>query len=354
MRRCDECRAVLDAKKVLRCTKCKACFYCSEKCQKRNWKRIHKGVCSPDPGLRPFIPVEMAVERVLERMLKIEEAPKGATCYLCLGGDEGGTLKLMRGCACRGDSAGFVHLECLADYAKKKEASGDLRAAWDAFITCMNCRQKFMGRLMLEMRRRWWRHHRSGNYRSGRDLDLRYNSTTLLADILGFQYEIDAANHLYEIASTCIGNDERLRLDLMLNKIKLLIHNHQLLQVVELLNVVLPIAKEYTADLDMFFQAMAYRSDALRGLARYQEAHETATELLAWTKAKFGPTATMTLAAKKQYATLCSKLGRVEESKLMFDDLLAIQTRIFGDAHPYTQDTRQCMSDLGVLQSTVL
>ena len=35
----------------------------------------------------------MAVERVLAKQ-----------CYICLEGDDGG--KLMRGCACRGDSAG--------------------------------------------------------------------------------------------------------------------------------------------------------------------------------------------------------------------------------------------------------
>ena len=77
-RRCEECGVVLDAKKVLRCTKCKACFYCSAACQKRNWKRIHKRVCTADPALRPYVPVEMAVERSLQKQPKVQ-APKDAT-----------------------------------------------------------------------------------------------------------------------------------------------------------------------------------------------------------------------------------------------------------------------------------
>ena len=74
---CEECWAVLDPAKVLRCTKCKACRYCSRECQTKNWK-LHKRVCSTDPVLRPFIRVEMAVERALTKQPKVR-APKDAT-----------------------------------------------------------------------------------------------------------------------------------------------------------------------------------------------------------------------------------------------------------------------------------
>ena len=132
--RCEECWAVLDPAKVLRCTKCKACRYCSRECQTRNW-RLHKRVCSTDPALRRFMPVEMAVERILTTLPKTK-APKEATCYICLEGDgTSSSSKLMRGCACRGDSAGFVHLECLTELAISKEASGDRRAVFAAWYT---------------------------------------------------------------------------------------------------------------------------------------------------------------------------------------------------------------------------
>ena len=75
---CEECWAVLDPAKILRCTKCKACRYCSAACQKRNWRRLHKRVCTTDPFLRPYVPVEMAIERVLAKMSKVQ-APTDAT-----------------------------------------------------------------------------------------------------------------------------------------------------------------------------------------------------------------------------------------------------------------------------------
>ena len=99
-------------------------FYCSKACQTRNWK-LHKRVCSTDPALRPFMPVEMAIER----------AVADATCYICLEGEGSGkSSKLMRGCACRGDSAGFVHIKCLTELAMSKEASGDKKAVFDAYL----------------------------------------------------------------------------------------------------------------------------------------------------------------------------------------------------------------------------
>ena len=46
---------------------------------------------------------------------------KEALCYLCLDGDlDGDGQPLRRDCACRGSDAGFVHLECLAEYAAAK------------------------------------------------------------------------------------------------------------------------------------------------------------------------------------------------------------------------------------------
>ena len=77
-RRCEECRAVLDPAKILRCAKCQSCFYCSKECQTRNW-RVHKRVCSTDPLLRRYVPVEMAVERALALQPPMEQAPKDAT-----------------------------------------------------------------------------------------------------------------------------------------------------------------------------------------------------------------------------------------------------------------------------------
>ena len=330
MRHCEECWAVLDPAKVLRCTKCKACFYCSRACQSQNWKRIHKRVCSTDPALRPFIRVEMAVERVLKKLPKMEEAPKDAFCYICLEGEEGG--KLMRGCACRGDSAGFVHIECLAKLAVSKE---DAQAVYTSWTKCGNCKQGFEGALMVEMDRRFWRH-----YRSSQDLELRYNSTKTLAISLGFRGEVDATNQLLDAASKCVRTTEAL-LDLKLHRIEMLIQNGHYLEALGLLQAMLPEAKADTATPYLYEGTMQELAGVLLHLNRNQEAHEIATELVALAKAKFGREDRACLGAMGAYAITCAKLGRVEEGKGILEDVLTIETRVLGREHPQTQRTRR-------------
>ena len=336
-RHCEECRAVLDPAKILRCTKCKACFYCSAACQKRNW-RLHKRVCSTDPLLRPFIPVEMAIERALKRQPTMEEAPKDAFCYICLEGDgDGKSSKLMRGCACRGDSAGFVHLECLAELAMSKEESGDLQA-WSK---CGNCKQIFMGALGLEMQRRFWRQHRSSQ-----DLNRRYHSSRSLATRLGSQSEFDAVNQLLDAASACVGNNTEALLSLNLHRAALLLDNGQRLDGLGLLQAMLPEARVCTQP-PIYALLMHQIADVLVDLNRNQEAHEMVTELVAFAKAKFGLEDAKTLRAMTTYAVACAKLGRMEEAKANFEDALATQTRVLGREHPYTQDTLSKMRTYG-------
>ena len=336
--RCEECRAVLDPAKVLRCTKCKACFYCSAACQKRNW-RIHKRVCTPDPLLRPFIRVEMAIERALKRQPKIQQAPNDARCYICLEGDDGG--KLMRGCACRGDSAGFVHLECLTEFAMSKEASDDLHTVFTGWLRCGNCKQDFQGALELEMKRRSWR-----RYRSSQDLGLRYNSTRFLATNFRNGDEFDAANQLLDDASTFAANGEQL-LGLKLLRAELLIKNGQSLEALGLLQAMLPEATVATNP-HIYAHLMHEIADVLLALGRYQEAYEMATELGAFAKANFGPEHPASLAGMRLYAAACAKLGRVEEAKANFEDVLTTETRVFGCDHPFTQITWKQMRIYGV------
>ena len=337
--KCEECGTVLDPAKILRCMKCKACWYCSQACAKRN-RKLHKRVCTTDPTLRPFVPVEMAVERALAREPQMEKAPKDATCYICLEGEDGG--KLMRGCACRGDSAGFVHLECLTKLAMSKEASGDPRATFTAWRMCGNCKQGFVGALELEMNRRFWR-----RYRSSQDLHLRYHATKSLAAWLGNNGEVDTANQLFDDASTFVGNNTGELLELKLVRAVMQMKNGQNLKALGLLQAMLPEAKVYTAYPSVYGQAMRQTAIVLIHLDRNQEAHETATELVAFAKAKFGLEDNETLMAVTTYASACARLGRVEEAKTSFEDALSTHTRVFGRDHPFTQATRDLMLSLG-------
>ena len=342
-RHCEECGAVLDPTKVLRCIKCKVCFYCSRECQTRNW-RLHKRVCTTEPLLRRFVPVEMAVERSLAKQPSMEQAPKEAFCYICLEGD-GKSSKLRRGCACRGDSAGFVHLECLAELAASQV---DCDAVFKAWTKCGNCKQSFTGALGLEMDRCFWR-----RYRSRQDqLTLRYNSTRNLAIWLGDNAENDAANQLLDEVSTCVGHDKELLLELKLLRAGLLIKNGEKLDALGLLQAMLPEAKLYTASPELYGVTLLHIADLLLGLDRYQGAYEAAAEAVASAKANFGLEDSRTLTAMKMHAVAYARLGRVEEAKTSFDDLLAIEIRVFGRDHKYTQDTLRKMRTYGYAESS--
>ena len=72
-----------------------------------------------------------------------------------------------------------------------------------------------------------------------------------------------------------------------------------------------------------------------------------ATEAVAFAKAKFGLEDPRTLTVRKNYASACVKLGRVEEAKAIFEDVLTTQTRVLGRDHPYTQSTLESMRYYG-------
>ena len=94
-------------------------------------------------------------------------------------------------------------------------------------------------------------------------------------------------------------------------------------------------------------QQLAY---VLLHLNRNQEAHEMATVLVAFAKAKWGPEDHETLTAVHTYAVTCAKLGRVEEAKTTFENVLTTQTRILGRDHPDTQITRRNMRFYGFVE----
>ena len=249
----------------------------------------------------------------------------------------------MRGCACRGNSAGFVHLECLAELAMSKEASGDDDAVFKAWMFCGNCKQRFTGALKLELKRRYWRQHRSSE-----DLDLRYNATRSLATGLGFDGEVDVGNQLLDEASTCVGNnDKEMLLQLNLIRADLRIENDQKLEGLRLLQATLPEAKAYTANPNLYCQTMLETAEVLLQLDRYQEAHEMATELVPFAKANCSLEDPVTMIARKMYAITCVKLGHVEEAKAHFEDVLTTQTQILGHEHPQTQYTLSKMRTCG-------
>ena len=346
---CEECGAVLDPTKVLRCAKCQACRYCSRECQIKNWK-LHKRVCSTDPRLQPFMRVEMAVERALAKLPKTK-APKEARCYICLDGDRKSS-KLMRGCACRGESAGFVHLECLEDHAMSKEESGSPQSMQDAWLRCMNCKHNFEGALGLDMRRRFWRSFRRVDQVVTMPIppeihSLCFTSMRYLASSLSRKNETDAATHLYDTASKHMGNDMTAHLEMELHKISMLEKNGHKLEALERLKAMAPEAKAHTTDSGPYVQTMTNLAGLLSDLDRHKESLHVSTDVVAFCEAKYGREHPYTLYTKFGHAMTFVELGPVEESKAMFDDLLTLQTRVLGRDHEMTNATRIYMQHSG-------
>ena len=148
-------------------------------------------------------------------------------------------------------------------------------------------------------------------------------------------------------ASTCVGNIPEALLDLRISRAELLITNGQELEALGLLQAMLPEAKQFTANPHYYTQTLQLLGDVLLHLDRNQEAHNMATELFAFAKAKFGLEHHLTLRAMSMYALACAKLGHVEEAKANFKDVLTIQTRVLGREHSDTQVTMDNMRFCG-------
>ena len=218
----------------------------------------------------------------------------------------------------------------------------DTSARFEGWTRCGNCKQCFQGALNLQINRRFWRRHRS-NHNVGK----RYDSTRSLVTCLGFNGELDVAKQLLDEASTFVGNDLEALLDLKLFKAIMLTTNGEQLEALGLLQAMLPQAKAYAENPFFYTQAMLHLAHVLFDLHLYQKSHEAAAELILFTREKFGGDDPLTLKAKSRYASASAGLGRLEEAKANFEDVLTTQTRVFGRDHPDTQHTIDVMRTYG-------
>jgi hypothetical protein len=76
-----------------------------------------------------------------------------ASCWICLddGPDQYGKPP-VRDCSCRGDDAGFAHVSCVVDYARRKSSEAenpdDFIAPW---MVCENCTQGHQNQLSVDL-----------------------------------------------------------------------------------------------------------------------------------------------------------------------------------------------------------
>jgi len=245
----------------------------------------------------------------------------------------------VRGCACRGDSAGFVHLECLIEYADRDEENPLKRS-----LTCVDCKQDFTGALQWQVYRDWWRRHRDDSLEPMRLIV----SCNLLSNLLGAYGEKDAAKRLINNFS----DSARSFNEMDFNKLNVAsrMAEERPEGALKLMEEVLSQAKQ-DGDLKMAINAQGHIIRELHRLERYEETVAMATECLESAMTSCGVSSDAGLIQQKHaclcmFATLCGMTGRFDESKRAFDELIASATRILGRDH---QDTRGYFCDRAIL-----
>ena len=322
--RCEACGA---AEAKLRCGQCQSVYYCTKKCQKRDWRGLHKFVCTEDPNLKRYVPIEAAVERALKKQPECE-VTREATCYICLEGDN-----LLRGCACRGDSAGFVHVGCLVKYASSAK---DQIAAW---TQCMNCKEFFQDRLRLEMNRAWWQRDRNDD--ANGTLTASFAS---LATALDINDESTAANVLFNAAAKAMpADDGLLPLIVKLRRADALASAGNFNQALHLLDAMLPDAELYDslANNQVALEVKKQLLKLLLRLERFQECLDRASQYLDAALVDNGPEHHHTLAVMMAKAAALRELHRYDASIALFEDVIKIESRIYGPNHPLSREARR-------------
>ena len=79
-------------------------------------------------------------------------------CWICFGDETDEPELLRRDCSCRGTDAGFVHLSCIVEYAKKKNQGWDemgcrnMNELTKPWVVCPNCKQEYQNALSVDLK----------------------------------------------------------------------------------------------------------------------------------------------------------------------------------------------------------
>jgi len=305
-----------------------ACWFCHKTCAKRAW-RMHKLYCTDDPALNRHVPIELAFERILARLPKTESVPDEAVCYICLDGGD-----VLRGCACRGPSAGFAHVGCLAEMAARNEwmvLDGDRTFSRWAF--CATCHQPFIGALDAEMARRKWRHYRDDNS------DVRRMMLQSVAITLRKDHESDAADGLEEEATEGLARDDPKVLLAEITRADCLLGPNPA-AALGILTAVKP--RVDRCDFAHVHLSCAMTTAiALIRIDRDQEAEPITAECVQLATEAQGPESTDALEAMELRGVTLINVGRAREGKALLTRVLATRTRVLGADHPSNLRTKR-------------
>jgi len=249
-------------------------------------------------------------------------------CYICLDGGD-----VLRGCACRGASAGFAHVDCLAEMAARDEWMTierlGLLSRWQF---CATCHVQFTGALQAEMARR-----RSRHYRDGTDTSVEARrSLGAVANFVRHGHELDVADRLGEEAVRGLDRDHPEVLVAEINKAASTSNPDAALEILTRLG---PRMAECTVrDIRVIYADVM--ACVLAILGRLDEALCYAAEAVEIATAHYGPESEVTLRNMRQHAMLIIRVGRLDEGSAKLARLLATETRVLGADHRQTRATK--------------
>mmetsp|Transcript_3430 Transcript_3430/g.11264 ORF Transcript_3430/g.11264 Transcript_3430/m.11264 type:complete len:434 (-) Transcript_3430:569-1870(-) len=338
-----------------RCSGCHALFFCSARCSRRSW-RVHKAHCQGRVA-KDHVAIEMAIDVALAKMAKAPPPAAEVTCYICL--EEGGD-DLARGCACRGPTAGYAHLKCLAEMARRSETTD--RPFSPHWIRCSLCHRAYTGRVKLELQRRAWRLFRDDDHDDDDDDSSRRNrnkkksseskkkaAVSLLSAVLrenGARPEIHDLLERQGATPPSFPATHPTTLMDRANKAACLVDDGRPEDALQLLEAVMAVSSK--KNVAIYCYAGRIQTTALVALDRVDEALTLAKEVLDLDKRHFGAESDRALHSMLVYANALLSTKRFAEGKRVFEDMYKIQTRIFGRDHPETRQVAMILTMLNL------
>jgi len=285
----------------------------------------------------------MAFERALAKQPKTD-VPDGARCYVCLDGGD-----VLRGCACRGPSAGFAHAGCLAEMAARDEwITSEGRGPLSRWTHCGTCNQWFVGALEVEMSRRCWRRYRDPILPDVLSDDDQRQAFRCGAGLLRCNDENDAADRLSEAAVRGLASDHHQVLKSEIERAASVVRTNPDAGL-EILTRLRPrVARCTAASVPVEYASLM--AVVLGALNRPREALPAALESVELATAYHGPESATTLRAMDTLARVVAQLGRVDEGIARLKRVHDTQTRVLGADHRDTRQTKRVLDEEAALE----
>mmetsp|Transcript_32176 Transcript_32176/g.102586 ORF Transcript_32176/g.102586 Transcript_32176/m.102586 type:complete len:468 (-) Transcript_32176:178-1581(-) len=313
--------------RMLRCTRCKALFYCDKECQRADWK-LHKQFCSGDPAMRPFIAVEHEVERALAAQRGHQvEPPPDVRCFICL---EGGDGLMSQGCGCRGTS-GFVHPECLEQMAASVGTPEDI---FRRCLHCSTCGQSFTGVLRIVLMRKYWRSNRLSPQEDARRLAATVLSNELCGTLESPDFE--AQEYLHDAATHGLGETHPGRIMSIVERANVLLKLRRPSDALQLLQVTVPKVKLHCTE-SLLYVALDLMAGSLLVLGRLEDALPIAADAVELAERLRSENSDFRHRANDLYAHCLASLGRRQEASAIWMKEVEFCERVCGPTHVKTQ-----------------